>query len=166
MAQKIKSRLLYALTRELTNTAITLGVCYGLCLGLIPRATPEWVVLFLAVFLLRVNLITTFSTFFVTFLLSDWLAPLFHHIGRYVLVDLAALNPFWRALYNAPLFPYLQFNNTIVMGAFLSTIILMPITFYISLSLLRRFRPKLRELILRNYFWRMLNTQHFERRAK
>lgn len=166
MIQKIKSALLYALTRELSQTAVTLGVCYGLMLGLTPRATPQWVVLFLAVFLLRVNLITTFLTFVVALPVSDLLSPLFDLLGKWALVEIPVLHPLYRTLYNAPFFPYLQFNNTVVMGASLSLILLLPLTYFGIRHLQKVFRPRVRELLLKNYFWRMLNTQHFERRAK
>lgn len=166
MMQKIKSGLLYALTRELNNRALALGLCYGLCLGLTPRATPQWVVLFLMVFLLRVDLLVTFFTFFSALLVSDWLSPLFHAVGMAVLVKTPALHGFFRTLYHAPLFPYLHFNNTVVMGAFLSTILLIPLTYVSAHLFLKVFRDRIRDLVLRNYFWRMLNTQHFERRAK
>lgn len=166
MMQRIKSGLLYALTREVTNFAVTMGICYGLCLGLTPRATPQWVSLFLVVFLLRVNLIATFVTFGCTFFLFNWVAPVFHGIGTLVLVKTPALHSFFRLLYHAPFFPYLQFNNTVVMGSFLSLLILVPLVFVSSHFVLKIFRSRIREIIIKNYFWRMLNTQHFERRAR
>jgi uncharacterized protein (TIGR03546 family) len=146
--------------------AIALGFCYGTALGLTPRATPQWVVLFLAVFLLRVNLITTFLAFSFTFFLFDWVAPLFHAIGLWVLADLSVLRPVFTTLYHSPLFPYLQFNNSVVFGSFLSLLLLLPAVYGSTMYGQRVFRPRLKEILLKNYFWRMLNTQHFERRAK
>ena len=45
------------------------------------------------------------------------LDPLFHQFGLFLLRDVAALRGLWTTLYNAPIIPYTQFNNSVLMGS-------------------------------------------------
>jgi uncharacterized protein (TIGR03546 family) len=62
--------------------------------------------------------LTVFSLF--AFLLD----PAFHWVGYQILTNIDALKAFWTTLYNAPVAPLTRFNNTVVMGSFISALIL------------------------------------------
>ena len=55
------------------------------------------------------------------------LDPLLHPIGAFLL-NLGALRGLWTWLYNLPIVPWTQFNNTVVLGGFfLGVILIWPI---------------------------------------
>ena len=57
------------------------------------------------------------------------LDPVFHRIGA-SLLQAPSLRPLWTAMYNTPLVPYTNFNNTVVLGSFVGWLVLaVPIFF-------------------------------------
>lgn len=107
-----------------TPAQVAGGFALGSILGLSPMLTLQGAVVWLVILVLNVNLsaalvaVTAFSL--VAFLLD----PVFHWLGFQVLVNVDALHSLWTSLYNAPIAPLTRFNNTVVMGSFLSAIIL------------------------------------------
>jgi uncharacterized protein (TIGR03546 family) len=45
-------------------------------------------------------------------------------LGYLILADIPFLQPLWTTLYNIPIFPFTRFNNTVVMGSFITGLIL------------------------------------------
>jgi uncharacterized protein (TIGR03546 family) len=61
------------------------------------------------------------------------LDPLFHQIGFFVLADQTGLRIFWTFLYNTPIIPLTRFNNTVVMGSLLLSVVLIwPVFFSVK----------------------------------
>jgi uncharacterized protein (TIGR03546 family) len=113
-----------------TPRQIAGGFALGSILGLSPHMTLQNLLIWLILLVLDVNLsaatigITAFA------LIAYIFDPLFHLLGYNVLVNIAALQPLWTWLYNAPLAPLTKFNNTVVMGSFLGALILfLPVYF-------------------------------------
>ena len=50
-------------------------------------------------------------------ILAFALDPLFHRFGLFLLTGVGALQGLWTALYNAPLVPYTNFSNSVLMGS-------------------------------------------------
>jgi uncharacterized protein (TIGR03546 family) len=71
----------------------------------------------LAILLFRVNIGAAMLSWGVFKILAYALDPLFHQIGLFLLTGVAFLQGLWTTLYNAPLVPYTRFNNSIVMGS-------------------------------------------------
>ena len=107
-----------------TPNQIAGGFALGAILGLSPMLTLQGAAVWLIILVLDVNLssatlaIALFSAFAYLF------DPLFHGFGYYLLVNVEALKPFWTTLYNAPIAPLSRFNNTVVMGSFVTAIVL------------------------------------------
>lgn len=107
-----------------TPAQVAGGFALGSILGLSPMLTLQGAMVWLVILVLNVNLsaalvaVTAFSL--VAFLLD----PIFHWLGFQVLANVDALQRLWTSLYNAPIAPLTRFNNTVVMGSFLSAIIL------------------------------------------
>ncbi len=58
------------------------------------------------------------------------LDPLFHNVGFWALTGIPALKGTWETFYNLPIAPLTRFNNTVVMGSFLCSLLLtIPIFF-------------------------------------
>jgi len=67
------------------------------------------------------------------------LDPLFHRIGLAVLTA-GALKGLWTALYNMTLFRLEKFNNSIVMGSLLFSVVLFVPLYLISNQIILRYR--------------------------
>ncbi len=100
------------------------GFALGSIVGLSPTLTLQGLFLWLIILILDVNLSAAILAFTLFSLFAYLFDPLFHHLGYFLLVDVESLKGLWTALYNAPIAPLTRFNNTVVLGSFLSAIIL------------------------------------------
>jgi uncharacterized protein (TIGR03546 family) len=73
-------------------------------------------------FFLNVNLSAATFAIFVSSFAAFVFDPLFHNLGFWML-STPGLHSTWTAMYNMPVAPLSRFNNTVVMGSFLSGII-------------------------------------------
>lgn len=102
---------------------ISLGFSLGMILGLTPLSSPHNLLVLLAVLFFRVNISAAILSWVVFSLLAFLLDPLFHQIGLFVLTQTDILEGLWTSLYNAPLFPYTRFNNSVVMGSLIFSLL-------------------------------------------
>lgn len=102
---------------------ISLGFSLGMILGLTPLSSPHNVFVLLAILFFRVNISAAILSFGVFSLLAFLLDPLFNLIGLSVLTQVDILQGLWTSLYNTPLFPYTRFNNSVVMGSLLFSLV-------------------------------------------
>ncbi|MCU0411068.1 MAG: TIGR03546 family protein [Bacteroidetes bacterium] len=100
------------------------GFALGSMVGLSPSLTLQGLAIWLIIFVLDVNLSAAFLAFTLFSLFAFLLDPLFHQLGYTLLVDVEALKGLWTMLYNAPIAPLTRFNNTVVLGSFLSAFVL------------------------------------------
>jgi len=107
-----------------TPAQVAGGFALGSILGLSPMLTLQGIVVWLIILVLNVNLAATLLALSVFSLVAWLLDPLFHWVGYQVLVNIDALRATWTALYNAPVAPLTRFNNTVVMGSFVSALVL------------------------------------------
>jgi uncharacterized protein (TIGR03546 family) len=107
-----------------TPAQVAGGFALGFILGLSPMFTLQGALVWLIILMLDVNLsAATFSLAFFA-LFAYIFDPLFHRLGYFMLVDINSLKGLWTTLYNAPIAPLTRFNNTLVMGSFISALIL------------------------------------------
>lgn len=132
---------------------IAAGLAFGVFLGFAPFISLQTLFVFLIVFIFRVQLGAAFlSAFFFKFI-AFLLDPVSDYLGRAAL-EHEALRPLWSSMYNMPLIPMTRFNNSIVMGSFLISIILSPFLFFIFLNLIRHYRVKILTKIEETKFWK------------
>lgn len=96
---------------------ISLGFALGMIPGLTPLTSLHNLLVLLAILFFRVNIGAAMLSWGVFKILAYALDPLFHPIGLFLLTGVAFLQGLWTTLYNAPLVPYTRFNNSIVMGS-------------------------------------------------
>ncbi|MFP4164578.1 MAG: TIGR03546 family protein [Chitinispirillaceae bacterium] len=118
------ARLIAVLRSAATPAQIGGGVLLGMAIGIIPSFTLK-TLLFLLLILVNVNIAIALVSMLVFGLGAYLLDPLFHLIGYAVLVKAQFLKPFWSALYNIPFVPFTGYNNTVVMGAMVVTLVLL-----------------------------------------
>lgn len=104
------------------------GLALGLILGFAPFISLQTFLVFAIIFIFRVQLGAAFlSAFFFKFVafLADQPA---HHLGKAVL-ESEGLRPLFVTMYNMPLVPMTRFNNSIVMGSMIVSLLLLPFAF-------------------------------------
>ena len=106
-----------------TPAQIAGGFALGSMTGLVPTLTLQTLVIWLVVFILNVNLSAAFFAFTLFSMISYLLDPIFHWLGYQLLVEVAGLKGLWTTLYNAPIAPLTRFNNTVVLGSFVCSLV-------------------------------------------
>ena len=117
------AKILKTLNSETEPGQISLALCFSMIVGFTPLFSLHNFLVFLLVLVLRVNL----STFILGLILFSGVAylldPIFHWIGLAVLTS-SGLEGIWTAFYNMTLLRLAKFNNSIVMGSFLFSLVL------------------------------------------
>ncbi len=133
------AKLLRVLNSETEPGQISLGFCFALVAGLTPLWSLHNLVVLLLVLILRVNL----SAFLLGLLFFSGLAylldPLFHRLGL-ALLTAGSLEGLWTSLYNTTLWRLERFNNSIVMGSLVFSLVVFVPFYLLSNMLIRRYR--------------------------
>jgi len=134
---KLISKLLKVLNSESDPAQISLALCFSMIAGFSPFSSLHNIIILLLVLVLRVNL-TTFILGFVFFSgIAYILDPLFNWVGVKVLTA-GALRGLWEYLYNLSFFRIDRFNNSIVMGSLLiSLILVIPLYIFTNMAIIK-----------------------------
>jgi len=137
------AKLIKILRSEISPNQIAWGFVFGMILGLTPFWSLHNLLVVILIIILKVNLATAIFSFGIFSAVAYLIDPLFHSFGYYILVDLESLNEFWTWLYNVPVLSLSKFNNTVVMGSLVSSIILMiPVYFLVKIGIIN-YREKI-----------------------
>lgn len=137
------------------------GFALGSILGLSPIFTLQGLILWILIALLNVNLGAVFLSLTVFSLIAYLFDPFFHWLGFQILTEIDWLKDFWTTLYNAPVAPLTNFNNTVVIGSFITAIILaLPIYFGIK-KLIIQYRKHLHSKIEKIKIYQVLKQSSF-----
>ncbi len=140
-------RLVKILKSESKPGQIAGGVVLGMMLGLLTFKTLFAVPIILVVILIRVNLASVLFSILFFRLLAYFIDIPAHYIGYFFLVELKGLHDFWKNLYSIKLMPYTRFNNTVVFGNLIISVILTIPIFVLVKRLVINYREKYEEKI-------------------
>lgn len=118
------------------------AIAFGVWLALLPGGNLLWIVLFIIAFFLKQNKGALLLSLALFRLITPLVDPLLDKIG-YALLNVTFLQDFYTQFYNIPLVPYSNFNNSIVMGGFISGLILWVPLFLLFLTLVKLYRKKI-----------------------
>lgn len=135
------AKLLKLLNSEADPSQISLAFSFALLSGFLPFFSPLNAAVLLIVFLLRVNLSAYFLGTAVFSAIASLLDPLFHHLGRAVLTT-SSLEGLWTTLYQSTVWRLQRFNNSVVMGGIVVSLLLFVPFFFLSNYLIRKYREK------------------------
>jgi len=151
------AKLLAVLNSETEPGQISLGFCFAMIAGFTPLWSLHNILVVLLVLALRVNL----SSFLVGLGLFSALAfaldPLFHRVGLATLTA-SSLEPLWTVLYNQTLWRIERFNDSIVMGSLLVSLVLFVPLLLTGNWLIRRYRTHLLEAIRRTRIMKLIRA--------
>jgi len=122
---KFLQSLVKALHSEGTPGQLAAGLALGSILGLTPLINLHNAVVFGLIILLNVSFPGAMLGWAVFTPIGFLLDPLFDAVGHFLLLDAAGLRPLWTRLFNVPVVPLTNFDNTIVLGSFVSALVLL-----------------------------------------
>ncbi|MBN1621205.1 MAG: TIGR03546 family protein [Endomicrobiales bacterium] len=127
---KFVKKLIKILNSEISPNQIAWGFALGAIMGFIPTGSLLSVCVLIIIFLVNVNISSAFLGFAVFKIISILTDPIAHKIGYSLLITNSSLTSLWTSIYNMPIIPFTKFNNTVVMGnIILSIILIVPIYF-------------------------------------
>ncbi len=145
--------LIRLLHSETGQNQIASGLAFGVFLGFAPFLSIQTLLVLFIVFIFRVQLGAAFlSAFFFKFI-AFLLDPVADILGRYAL-ESEAFKGIWTVMYNKPFLPMTRFNNSIVMGSFIISLILCPILFVIFKKLIIQYRSTVVQRIESTKAWK------------
>jgi uncharacterized protein (TIGR03546 family) len=145
---KFFSGLLRALNDESSPNKFAAGCMVGVMIGMLPAKGLIPVLLTLLSFLITINLSAVALSAMIFKIISFAFDPLANTIGYELLVKTPGLKNFWTTLYNTPIVPYTNFNNTIVLGSFVLGILFAIPAFFVGRWMLIYYRTHYREKFL------------------
>ena len=145
------------LNSDTGTNQIAAGIACGFILGMTPSLSLQSLLVFLIIFFFRVQAGAAFLAAFFFKFIAYALDPVFHSIGSQVL-ELTSLQPLFTTLYNMPIVPLTRFNNSIVMGSGVVTILLSPVIYVVSLIVVRKYRVHIVARIKSTKFWKAIQA--------
>jgi len=146
---KLLQQLVKALNSEGTPGQVAAGIAIGSVLGLTPLMNLHNLVLFGIAMLLNVSFAGVMLGWALFVPFGFALDPVFDAIGTKLLFQTPGLDPAWTGLYNAPIVPYTNFNNTVVLGSFVGWMVLSIPIFFAARWGVSRYRATLLERLRR-----------------
>ena len=151
-------KLIQSLIKTLHSEGTPGQVAAGLALGAILGLTPLWnlhnAVVLALIMVLNVSFLGAMMGWALSVPVGFLLDPAFDWIGRTLLLDTPALRPLWTALYNAPVVPLTNFNNTVVLGSVVFAAVVWLPLFFASRWGVARYRATVAERVKRSAWYR------------
>lgn len=145
------------LNSETGNNQIAAGIACGFILGMTPTLSLQTLLVFAVILVFRVQSGAAFLTAFFFKFIAYALDPLFDAVGAKVL-ESPGLSPLLTTLYNTPIVPYTRFNNSIVMGSGIVTILLAPVVFVVANILISKYRVHVVARIKSTKVWKAMQA--------
>ena len=154
---KLLQSLISTLNSEGTPRQIAAGFALGAALGLTPIVNVHNLLVFAAALLLNVSFGAFLLGWTIFVPLGFILDPLFHAIGL-ALLQAPALTGLWTALYNVPGVPLTNFDNSVVLGSFVSWVVLWLPIYFLSRWLVTRYRVHVYERLKKTRFFQAVGA--------
>ena len=151
------AKVLKVLNSETDPGQISLALCFAMIIGLTPFLSLHNLLVVFLVLLLRVNLSAFILGWGFFSGVAYLLDPLFSWIGLKVLTAYI-LEGFWTALYDITFCRLAKFNNSIVMGSLLFSLIFFIPIFLLSNMLIRRYREHVLSWVRKTRIMRALKA--------
>ncbi len=130
---KLISKLVKLLRSSAAPFQIAGGFIFGMMLGFIGFKTLLAAPVIVCILVLNVNLASVIFAIVLFRFIAYLIDPFIHSLGYFILADVEPLRSFWTTLYTTKIVPYTRFNNTVVMGSLIISIVLL-IPLYIAVK--------------------------------
>ncbi|MDH5643009.1 MAG: TIGR03546 family protein [Gemmatimonadota bacterium] len=129
---RLIQKLIAALNSDGTPGQVAFGMAVGSALGLTPFLNLHNFILLVFAFLVNISFPAVMLGWIVFAPVGFLLDPVFDRIGAWLLLDNTGLLSFWTSLYNTPVIPLSNYNNTIVLGSLVGWVVLAIPIYYLS----------------------------------
>jgi len=154
---KLLQSIIKTLHSEGTPGQVAAGIALGSALGLTPLMNLHNLGIFALIVVLNVSFGGGMLGWALFVPLGFLLDPLFHRIGLSLLQQ-ASLRPLWTDLYNTPLVPYTNFNNSVVLGSVVAWLVLLVPIFFAARYGVARYRATIGERVRQSKFYRAVTA--------
>jgi uncharacterized protein (TIGR03546 family) len=152
--------LLKLLNSDTGEKSIALGFALGMILGFAPFFSLQTVFVILILFVFKVQIGAALCASFFFAIFAFILDPVFHHVGV-VFLEMSALRGLYETLYALPIIPFSKFYNSIVMGSMIVSFALAPVTYFVSIKLIVKYRSSVVEKYKQSKFFKALKATSF-----
>jgi uncharacterized protein (TIGR03546 family) len=149
--------LIKLLNSETGSTQIAWGIAAGFVLGMSPILSLQSLLILILILIFRIQAGAAFLAAFFFKFVAYLLDPYFAVIGAAVL-ETSSLKGFFTVMYNMPLVPLTRFNNSIVMGSGVVAVALMPLIFFVSQHLIKKYRVVIVQRYQNTKFWKAVRA--------
>jgi uncharacterized protein (TIGR03546 family) len=140
-----------------TPGQVAAGMALGSALGLTPIMNVHNLVVFSLLALLNVSFGGGMLGWMVFVPIGFLLDPVFDAIGLSLLTA-RSLRPLWTGWTNTPLLPFTNFNNTVVLGSFVSWVVLAVPIFFAARYGVTKYRATIGERVRQSRFYRAVTA--------
>jgi uncharacterized protein (TIGR03546 family) len=154
---KLLQSIVATLHSQGTPRQVAAGLALGAALGLTPLVNPHNLIVFALLCLLNVSFGGGMLGWALFTPVGFALDPLFHRIGL-ALLEAPGLRSLWTAWYNAPLMPYTNFNNSVVLGSFLTWLVLLLPLYLLGRKGITVYRERYAPLVMQSKLYRALTA--------
>ena len=154
---KLIQSIIKTLHSEGTPGQVAAGMALGAALGLTPLVNVHNLLVFSAIVLLNVSFGGGMLGWALFVPLGFLLDPVFDRIGA-GLLHAPSLRPLWTSMYNTPLVPYTNFNNTVVLGSVVAWLVLAVPIFFGARWGVARYRATVGERVRQLKFYKAVTA--------
>jgi uncharacterized protein (TIGR03546 family) len=154
---KLIQSIIKTLHSEGTPGQVAAGIALGSALGLTPLVNVHNLVVFSLIVLLNVSFGGGMLGWALFVPLGFILDPVFDRVGAGLLTA-TSLRPLWTSLYNTPLVPYTNFNNTVVLGSLVSWLVLAVPIFFAARYGVARYRATIGERVRQSRLYKAVTA--------
>ncbi len=154
---KLLQSLVQALHSEGTPGQLAAGIALGSILGLTPLVSLHNAVVFGLIVMLNVSFPGAMLGWAVFIPVGFLLDPVFDSIGRTLLFT-PAFTPFFTSLYNMPLVPLTNFNNTVTLGSLVFSVACFLPLFFAARWAVTRYRATIGERVRQSRWYRAVTA--------
>ena len=149
--------LIGLLNSETGTNQIAVGIACGLIIGFSPTLSLQTLIVIAVILIFKIQIgAALISAFFFKFP-AVYLDPLFHKVGSLVL-EVKSFEGIFTTLYNMPIIPYTKFYNSVVMGAGIIAVCLIPFIIILSKILIVKYRKAVVERIKNTKLFKALKA--------
>jgi len=155
---KLIQSLIKTLHSEGTPGQVAAGIALGSIIGLTPLVNLHNLLVFALIVILNVSFPGALLGWALCVPVGFLLDPVFDWIGTTLLLETPALTPLWTSLYNAPVAPLTNFNNTVVLGSVVASLALWLPLFFASRWGVERYRATVAERVRQSKWYRAVTA--------
>jgi uncharacterized protein (TIGR03546 family) len=140
-----------------TPGQVAAGMALGSALGLTPLVNVHNLLIFSLLVLLNVSFGGGMLGWMLFVPIGFLLDPMFDAMGLSLLEN-ASLRPMWTTWTNTPLLPYTNFNNTVVLGSFVTWVVLAVPIFFAARYGVARYRATVGERVRQSRWYKAVTA--------